>query len=262
MKNIKNILEGIYSNLELRSTIVPLFISNPGHAKTRIIEQFAKEKNVTLVEIITSQVSPFEVSGICIPSHNKEKMVYYDFDRIDNLKDNDILFFDELLAGNPSVLAACLTLIESRRTISGKPLPNIMIIAAANPQGQAPLTPAIKERFVWYDVKFDKVMWKKYMIDKYGITNSIGDKLSNLILNETFSGNNFHTPRSIDKALNMIINEVPTPYEAVLTPIVSELITNSFDKPIVLNKERNLEPSESMPWIELIKLKRNVIKWV
>ena len=169
MKQIHEILNKVYSNLELRSTVVPLFISNPGLGKTKIIEAFAKEKNVQLVELITSQISPFEVSGICIPSHELKKMVYYDFDRIENLNDGDVLFFDELLQGNPTVLSACLTLIESRRTISGKKLPNVLIVAAANPQGQAPLTPSIKERFVWYDTKFDKDMWIDYMIGKYDL---------------------------------------------------------------------------------------------
>jgi MoxR-like ATPase len=149
MKQIKEILEKVYENKELRKRIVPLFISNPGLGKSQIVYEFAKEKNATLVELIASQISPFEVSGICIPSHNKERMVYYDYDRIDNLKDGDILFFDELLSANPVVLSACLTLIEQRRTISGKDLPEIMIVAAANPQGMAPLSPAIKERFLW-----------------------------------------------------------------------------------------------------------------
>lgn len=38
-----------------------------------------------------------------------------------------------------------------------------MIVAAANPQGMAPLTPQIKERFLWYNVVFDPTMWKEYM---------------------------------------------------------------------------------------------------
>ena len=68
-------------------------------------------------------------------------------------------FFDELLNGNPVVLNACLTILEQRKFISGKPLPNIMIVAAANPQGMTPLTPQVKERFVWYNVSFDSKMW-------------------------------------------------------------------------------------------------------
>jgi hypothetical protein len=49
MKEIKKILEGVYSNLELRGTIVPLFISNPGMAKSSLIYEFAREKSVNLV---------------------------------------------------------------------------------------------------------------------------------------------------------------------------------------------------------------------
>lgn len=66
MNEITTILEGIYNDLELRRTIVPLFISNPGQNKTKQIEAFAKSKGAKLVEIISSQVSPFEVSGIAI----------------------------------------------------------------------------------------------------------------------------------------------------------------------------------------------------
>lgn len=185
-------------------------------------------------------------------------MTYYNFDKLESLKDGDILFFDELLNGNPTVLNACLTMLEQRRFISGNPLPDIMIIAAANPQGMVPLTPQIKERFVWYNVEFDKSMWIKYMIDKYGITTTIGDKLSSLILNEKFINNNFYTPRSIDKAVNMIINGVHTPYNNELDIIVSEIIVNTSGKPIKLSSTEKLMPDESITWIELIRYKKKL----
>lgn len=66
MVNIKEILEKVYNDKELRKTIVPLFIGDPGLGKTVIIEEFANEKKVTLVELITSQMSPFEISGIAM----------------------------------------------------------------------------------------------------------------------------------------------------------------------------------------------------
>ena len=202
MKRIEEILERTYEDKELRKSIVPLFIGNPGLGKTVLIEKFAKRKGATLVELITSQMSPFEISGIAMPDKDSKKMTYYNFDKLESLKDGDILFFDELLNGNPTVLNACLTMLEQRKFISGAPLPDIMIIAAANPQGMVPLTPQIKERFVWYDVKFYKDMWINYMIEKYAITKTIGNKLSSLIVNEKFTTNNFNTPRSIDKAIN------------------------------------------------------------
>jgi len=66
MKNIKEILEKVYNSKELRKSIVPLFIGNPGLGKTVFIEQFAKERGAKLVELITSQMSPFEISGIAM----------------------------------------------------------------------------------------------------------------------------------------------------------------------------------------------------
>lgn len=258
MNEITEILEGIYNDSELRKTIVPLFISNPGHNKTRQIEAFAKSKGAKLVEIISSQVSPFEVSGICIPSHTKEKMVYYDFDRIDDLVDGDILYFDELLAGNPTTLAACLTLIEQRRTISGKALPDILIVAAANPQNQTPISPAIKERFVWYYLKFEKYSYIQYLIEKYNITRTIGDKLCNLITNEQFiGGENFMSPRSVDKAINMIIKKVPTPYKSKILPILEELVLNSSENTIMIGDQEFL-PNESKKWIDIYRLMNNI----
>lgn len=262
MKEINSILEGIYSNNELRKTVVPLFLSQPGIGKTKTIEKFAEEKGVKLVEIITSQISPWEISGMIMPDKTSKKMMFYDFDKIDSLQDGDILFFDELLQGMPQVLSACLTLIESRRTISGKKLSDIMIVAAANPTNHTQLTSAIKQRFLWYDIKFDKESWKRYMA-KYLITDNIFEQLCVLVQNESFnsSDKNYFTPRSIEKAIKMILAGVNTPYEKKLTPILNEMIMNNTGKDITLG-ETTWKANEMISWLKLQKLKNetNTIK--
>lgn len=191
------------------------------------------------------------------PDKDVKKMIYYNFDKLENLKDGDILFFDELLNGNPVVLNACLTILEQRKFISGKALPDILIIAAANPQGMAPLTPQIKERFVWYNVAFDKIMWTDFMFGKYYTSTTINDKLASLVSDEKFVSNNFFTPRSIDKAISMIINEVPTPYEPILLPVLNELVGNPFEVAVTLPDGKELAPGEMIKWLDLIKLKMN-----
>jgi hypothetical protein len=124
----------------------------------------------------------------------------------------------------------------------------------------APLTPQIKERFVWYDVKFNSSMWSEYMFNKYGLVKPIANKLSTLIQNEKdFNGNNFHTPRSIDKAVNMIIRGIPTPYETELKPILETLIENKTGKTVTLGDGQEIAPNEQMSWLQLIKLRNGII---
>jgi len=186
-------------------------------------------------------------------------MIYYNFDKLDSLVDGDILFFDELLNGNPTVLAACLTVLENRRMISGKSLPNIMIVAAANEQGMSPLTPQIKERFVWYPIIFDPDMFKNYIMEKYMLTAKQVTSLVKLIKEEDFAGRNFDTPRSLDKAISMIIAECPTPYEEKLMPILNLPIKNTTKKNIKLPNGESFAPNEMMPWLDLVKHMKNEI---
>lgn len=66
MKIITEVLEKIYHNKELRRSIVPLFLGNPGIGKTVLIYEFANKIGVNVVEFITSQRNPFEISGLAI----------------------------------------------------------------------------------------------------------------------------------------------------------------------------------------------------
>lgn len=260
MNKVKQVLAGVYDNPDLRKSIVPLFIGNPGLGKSVMIKEFAKERGVKIVELITSQMNPFEISGIGMPDKDSKKMSIWDFDTLLSLEDGDILFFDELLNGNPVVLNACLTLIESRVMISGKSLPDVMIVAAANPQGMVPITPQIKERFVWYNVNFNPEMWKEVMTEKYGITVDIGNSLSSLIVNEEFKGSdNFDSARSIDKAVNMIIHGVPTPYEDRVKPLLDAQVRNPFNGLVILPDGTSMKPGAKMSWLDLAKLKNKKV---
>lgn len=256
MKNIKQIITETYKDEWKRQNTVPLLFGNPGTGKSQMVYQTLKELGSTCYEFITSQRNPTEISGIAMPVHDLQKMSIWDFDMMLNLKDGDTLFFDEILNGNPTTLNACLTLLEQRKMISGRPLPKIMIIAAGNPQGTGQMTPQQKERFIWHDVKFDSNSWiKNYMIPKYEISYSIGIKLSNLITTEGFKLGtyNFCTPRSLDKAVYDVLNGYITPYQNLVLPILEELVQNTTGLTIPL-KDRQFLPNEYLKWIDLIKL--------
>ncbi|MCK9429285.1 MAG: AAA family ATPase [Candidatus Omnitrophica bacterium] len=252
---IKGILEGIYNDPVIRRTTVPLFMSNTGLGKTYVIQEFMEEKGVYKPPFVLSQRMPFEVSGMALVDKEKDIMKYYDFDFLLELKDGDILFIDETYNANPLTLSAFLTFLESRIMISGKKLPDIMIVAAANPQGKPVLTPQIHRRFLQYDIVFDDASWKNFLSKKFFMPKEVSSKLCNLIKNEDFTGYNYDTSADLDKAIEMIIKGIPTPYDDII-PMLNTLIQNPIKGRVKLNKNKYLEENENISWLELIKLKK------
>lgn len=258
MKNIREIIEKIYNNEELRETCIPLFLGNPGIGKTQIIKEFAKDVGANMIEFIASTRNPFEISGLAMPNKERDRMVYLDYDMLESLKDGDIIFFDEILNGNPAVLNACLTLLESRQTISGKKLPKVMIVAAANPQGNPPLTPQIKERFIWYDVSFDSLLWRDYMKKKYSMPVNISSMLVTEIKQESFDEYNYYTPRSIEKTLMMLLKDVPLPREYQnIEVILNTVVDNELKEDIEIASGVILKADEKISWLKLVKYAYN-----
>ena len=255
---ITGILESIYNDPVARRTVVPLFISDPGRGKTHVIRDFMMSKGVYKPAFVLSQRMPFEVSGMAMVDREKEFMKYYDFDTFLNLKDGDILFCDETFNANPITLSAFLTFLEDRIMISGRKLPNIMIVAAANHQGKPVITPQINRRFLIYDIVFDAPYWQKYMLKKYKMPEQVSSKLCALIKNEDFTRYNYNTEADLDKAVHMIINNLKTPYEDTLIPILNTLIPNNTKSQVRISENNVLEPGESIPWLDMIKLNKDI----
>ena len=61
-----------------------------------------------------------------------------------------------------------------------------MIVGASNPQGMPNLSPAIKQRFIRYDLKFNKEEFQEYMKNKYGMPENISNNLCILVNKEKF----------------------------------------------------------------------------
>lgn len=207
-KEIYHLLEMIDKD-GVRNQIVPCFMGCPGIGKTHEIERYAKDKGKKVVHIIASQILPSEVSGITMPDKEAGGMTVYDHVRLSSLRDGDILFFDELLQGQQQVLSACLTLIQERRLMSDRPLPDIMIVAAANPlanPNQLPL--AIRDRFLFIGMEFDFMEWQRYMLKNQGIAieSSMRNEIDASDTNVT--GWNAQTPRTVTKLCAFIRNNI------------------------------------------------------
>lgn len=207
-KDIYHFLEMIDKD-GVRDQIVPCFMGCPGIGKTHEIERYAKDRGKKVVHIIASQILPSEVSGITMPDKEAGGMTVYDHVRLSSLKDGDILFFDELLQGQQQVLSACLTLIQERRLMSDKPLPDVMIVAAANPLANPNQLPAaIRDRFLFIGMEFDFFEWKQYMKDSQDII--IEDSMQNEIdaSDTSVVGWNAQTPRTVTKLCKFITNNI------------------------------------------------------
>lgn len=207
-KDIYHFLEMIDKD-GVRDQIVPCFMGCPGIGKTHEIERYAKDRGKKVVHIIASQILPSEVSGITMPDKEAGGMTVYDHVRLSSLKDGDILFFDELLQGQQQVLSACLTLIQERRLMSDRPLPDVMIVAAANPLANPNQLPAaIRDRFLFIGMEFDFAEWKQYMKDSQNII--IEDSMQNEIdaSDTNVTGWNAQTPRTVTKLCKFITNNI------------------------------------------------------
>lgn len=261
---IKGILEGIYNDPITRRTVVPLFMSNSGMGKTFIIEEWMREKDRYRPPLVLSQRMHYEISGMSLVDKEKEIMKYYDFDSLLSLKDGDILFIDETYNASPIVLNAFLTFLESRIMISGRKLPDIMIVAAANPQGMPVLTPQIKRRFLQYDIIFDEQSYIDYMWKKYMLPKEIVEKLCQLIKKEDFLGYNYDTPADLDKVTGMIINGIKTPYDKSVKPILQSVVNINRHSNMDPISDRPLVPEELVSWLKGVQevVKNNGVSWL
>jgi hypothetical protein len=249
---ILNVVNKTYDNINLRRTTVPLFMSNPGIGKSQIIKEFAESKKVKFKKITLSTRMPNEVVGGLMPNPKTKLWEYFDSEELYNLKDGDILFFDEVFNGTlKQTLDAFLNFIEDRILPSGKPLADVLIIGASNPQGLINLTPQIKERFIRYDLTFNNTEFQEYLKEKYGIPFDISKNLCTLVNKEKFESTiwNYLTPRSIEKAINQIACDLKSPYDDELLPILKTKIPVPMDL-VALNVKKD----EEVEFLELLKL--------
>jgi hypothetical protein len=259
MKVIKEKLRDLGKYKVLRQEQIPLFIGNPGLGKTRLIYEFAEEEGRRLVPYLASSKSPLELRGMNVPDWEKRRMTTFDFDILLDMKDGDILFLDEVTQAMLPTLSALLVLLDTRVLESGKPLADIIIVAAGNEQGMSQFLPQTKRRFQWINVSFDEEMWTNYMINKYCITPKMGKQMSALIKKEEFKGYNFNTSADLDKAVMSMCHNSYTPYQDRLKPILSEFVENKTDKDILLPNSEIWSKGESIEWLKLKQYEYGVI---
>lgn len=203
MRNIKTYLDILDQH---RDEMALALMSDPGLSKTSQCKQWCEEHGRQYFEFITSQRMPSEISGMAMPDADTKRMKIYDFDYLLDMKDGDVLAFDEFTNGNIMTLNACLTLIQERNMMSGRKLPSILIVAMGNPQGKCDMLPQTKQRFLWLDVKFDEDTWCDWIKKELNVVPT--RKLINII-KDTYRGGfgvqdyNYMTARTVTNLLKL-----------------------------------------------------------
>lgn len=209
MKNITHLLDVID---KVRDDVALGLMSDPGLSKTAQVKQWAEKNGRRYCELIISQRMPSEISGMPMPIAETRTMEVFDYNTLLELKDGDVLAFDEFTNGNIQTLNACLTLIQERTMLSGKKLPSLLIVAMGNPQGKCDLLPQTKQRFWWVNVTWDPDTWAKYMENKWGFRPK--PYILSVISNQYSTGfskqstYNYYTPRTVEN-LFRIAKQIP-----------------------------------------------------
>lgn len=235
-------IEGLMEAVDMaRSEIVPCLMGASGIGKTEGIESFARKHGRQVVHLIASQILPTEVSGMTMPNQDTHSMDVFDHSRISHMRDGDILFLDELLKGQQQVLSACLTMVQERRLMSGTPLPDVIIVAAANPLASPKMLPLeIRQRFLFVSVEFDEDSWCEYMRER-GIPRPEAIVYSLVTRHEGDDWNTL-TPRTATKLLDWLRDVSGTESEQT----VRSVIRTTFDESVLESMTRALLADETV----------------
>lgn len=116
-----------------------MLLGDSGIGKTTVIEKYCKDHNYFLKTLILSQLEPSEALGVPITSEREYNGHKYKtmesatpawvFDLAEH--ENAVLFLDELLCADPSVMNSFLNLL-SQKCVNGIDLSHVKFIAATN----------------------------------------------------------------------------------------------------------------------------------
>jgi hypothetical protein len=107
-----------------------LIFGHPGIGKSQLVQEYANEVKLPLVDVRASYLDPTDISGI--PFANKEDKVAEFYRPKFIPTDNAILFLDEINQAAPLVQSALFQLILDRRIRDIKLSDTVQIVAAGN----------------------------------------------------------------------------------------------------------------------------------
>lgn len=183
---------------------VPYITSSPGKGKSAIIKEFAKERNLKLIDVRLSTCLPEDLNGLPF-KNNKNKAEYLPFDMFPLETDpipegykGWLLFFDELSGAKMDVQIASYRIMLDREIGQHKIHKKCAIVAAGNNvtdnAGVEEMSTALASRLI--HVSFDLTL--EEWIFNFAIPNKIDPRIIGFLTYSPQSFNVFN-PESTDK---------------------------------------------------------------
>ena len=146
----------------------PLFVSNAGLGKSSIVQQWAKENHMQLLDLRAAYLEAPEIIGYPIVTtvEGKQRM-HHALPDFWPTEGKGVIFLDEPNRGNTTVLNTFMQLLTDRK-IHNYTLPeNWLIVACINPENEMydvnTMDTALKDRFEIFDVEYDKKSFVEFM---------------------------------------------------------------------------------------------------
>lgn len=195
-----------------RNELPVMLLGRTGIGKTRVVESFGQEHNRPVTTIMGSQIEPTDPQGIPFPDFEKQVARYLPHSVFAKLRENSILFLDEVNRARPEVQNALFRVILDR--VAGElDLPRgVMIVSAANPPTRPnmvyPLAAPLRDRFQIVPVHSDADGWTEWAVSAnihpliVAYIKHRPDHLSPELPNDTSDMRGWPSPRSWESVSN------------------------------------------------------------
>lgn len=164
-----------YLPILLKSGIVPYFRGSPAIGKSAIVHQYAKARNLKVIDIRLAECDPTDIQGFPFFDQETKTAGYCPlntFPTTDTLLPEGcngwVIFFDELSNAPLAVQGAAYKVILDRQVGQHKLHPNVAIVAAGNSVDDNAaannLSSALISRMAIFDVEANQAEWSEWAI--------------------------------------------------------------------------------------------------
>ena len=203
--------------LEKGQEFVPLFVGAPGVAKSHNVKAWAKRKGYNLIDIRLAYLEQPDFIGLPLfkEVEGRDRTVYSLPEFWPSKDERVVLFFDEPNRGTNAIMNGIMQVLTDRKIHLYQLPKNCLIVAAINPEDGNyevnTMDTALKDRFVPYEIEYDKKDFIEYMKSNNWNKHIIAFVESgawSYVKPENLSGNagtKYISPRTLEK-LNFALN--------------------------------------------------------